>query len=130
MKITQSLEIFVDLMGQLSGVTGYDALVRLVVLSFRGDLVEDWYDEDGGFTHTGLGLTEDVLALECLWDGVYLDLAGVFEAALSDGSFELVFEEELVPAGKVGACVFFFIDSWLFVVRAVVVGEYVVHVVS
>lgn len=129
-KITQSLEILVNLMSQLSGVTGYNALVRLVVLSLRSDLVQDWYDEHRSFTHTGLCLAENILALEGLGDGVYLHLTGVLEAALSDCSFELVFEEKLVPSGKVGTCVFLLIDSWLLVVWTVVIGQNVVHVVS
>ncbi len=129
-KITQSLEILVNLVSQLSGVASYNALVGLVVLSLRGDLVQDWYDEHRSFTHAGLGLAEDVLALEGLGDGVYLHLTGVLEAALSDCSFEFVFEEEFVPSGKVGTCVLLLIDSWLLIVWTIVIGQNVVHVVS
>ncbi len=108
-------------MSQLSGVAGYNALVRLVVFSLRSDLVQNWYNEHCSFTHAGLCLAENILALKGLGNGVYLHLAGVLKAALSDCSFELVFEEKLIPSGKVGACVLLFILSWLLVVWTVVI---------
>ena len=117
-------------MSQLSSVAGNNTLVWLEVLSLWCDLIEDGDNEDCGLAHTGLGLAEDILSLQSLGNGVYLNLAGMFEAALSNGPFEFVFEEKFVPTGKVGACILFLINSGLFVVGAVVIGEHVVHVVS
>ena len=114
-------------MGKLPGMAGYNALVRLVVIALRCDLVQDWYNEDGSFTHTGLGLTENILSLKGLGNGIDLNLTGMLKAAFSDGAFQFVFEEKFVPSSKVGTCIFLLIDSWLLIVRTVVVWQYVVH---
>lgn len=110
-------------MSQLPGVTSNDALVRLVVFSIWSDLVQDGNDEYCSLAHARLGLTENVLALKGLWDGINLNLAGMLEAALSDGSFQLVSEEKFVPSGEVGTCVFLFINSWLLVVRTAIIWK-------
>lgn len=47
----QPFEVFEDLMGQLAGVARYYGLVRLVVVSFGYDLVEDRDDKDCSFAH-------------------------------------------------------------------------------
>ena len=83
-----------------------DGLMWLVVISFRSYLIENGDDKDCSFAHTRFGLAEYILALECERDGLDLHFTGMFEAALSDGSFELIFEEKLIPAGKIGALIF------------------------
>ena len=127
----QPLEVLVDLVSQLSGVAGYDRLVVVVPLAFgQGlDLVEDRDDKDGGLAHAGLGLAEDVLALESEGDGLDLYLTRVLKSAFPDGALELVLEEELVPAGKVGALVPLVLDlGLLLLVGALVAGHDLIHV--
>lgn len=59
-----------DLVGQLSGVTENDNRA----LAGNGlELLESGQDEDGGFTHTGLGLAENVSAKDGLGDADLLD---------------------------------------------------------
>ena len=43
------------------------------------------------------------MALENVGNGVNLNLAGMFEPTLPDGSFELIFEKKLIPAGEIGS---------------------------
>ncbi len=84
-------------MSQLPGVTGNNALMWLIVVALWCDLIEDGDDEYCSLAHTGFGLTENVLSLKSLRDCVDLNFTGMFEAALSDGSFEFVLKEEFVP---------------------------------
>lgn len=114
-------------MRQLSSVAGDDALVGLIVVALCGDLVQDRYDENSSLPHTGFCLAEDILSLKGLRDGVDLNLTGVFKAAFSNCSFQLIFQEQLIPARKVGTCILLFVNSWLLFVRAFIVREYVVH---
>ena len=127
----QPLEVLVDLVSQFTGMAGYDRLVVVVPLAFgQGlDLVEDGDDKDGGLAHAGLGLAEDVLALESEGDGLDLYLAGVLKSAFPDGALELVLEEELVPSGKVGALISLVLDlGLLLLVGALVAGHDLIHV--
>lgn len=102
----QSLEVLEDLVGELASVAGDDSLVGLVaLLGSGGDLVEDGDDKDGSLTHAGLGLAKDVLALQRHRDGLDLHFGRMFKAALADGAFEFLLEEELVPAGEIGPLV-------------------------
>jgi hypothetical protein len=101
-------------MGQFPSVAGHNALVGFVGVAFCCHLVEDGDDEDCCFSHSGFGLAEDIVSLEGEGDGLDLNFAGVFEAALPDGSFELVLEEELVPSCEVGACIFLLLEIFGF----------------
>ena len=90
-------------MGELSGVAGDDGLVRFVENLFVGcidlsDLVEDGDHKNGSFAHTWFGLAKNVVSLEGEGDGFDLYLTGVLESTFSDGSFQLLLEEKLVPA--------------------------------
>jgi len=82
----------------------------------RLELLECSEDEDGGLTHTGLGLAEHVHAQNCLRDAFVLDLTKnvisdsscvffylgrMFETAIDDGSEELRLEKEISKAGRV-----------------------------
>lgn len=128
----QSLEVLEDLVGELAGVAGDDGLVRLVgVLGGGGNLVEDGDDEDGSLTHAGLGLAEDVLALQRHGDGLDLHFGGVLEATLADGTLEFLLEEELVPAGEVGPLVLLLgVLLGLLLVGALVLGHNVRHALT
>ena len=69
----EPVELVLDLESQLSGVTQDDGRN----LSVDGlELLEDGQDEDGGFTHTRLGLTENVLTQDGLGDTFLLDCVG------------------------------------------------------
>jgi len=110
-------------MGKLPSVAGDNSLVGLVVFPIRDDLVQYWDDKDCSFAHTRLSLTENVLALESQRNGFDLDLTGVLKAAFTDSSFELIFEEEFIPSGEVGALVLLvgLLDLFLVLVGTVVV---------
>jgi len=96
--LAESLVLFRDLEGQLASVAHNDdgnvAIDRL-------ELLECSEDEDGGLTHTGLGLAEHVHAQNCLRDAFVLDLGRMFETAIDDGSEELRLEKEISKAGRV-----------------------------
>ena len=68
-------------------------------------LVEGGEDEDGGFSHTGFGLTDNVHAEDGLGDAFVLDFGGVFEAAVDDGAEAFGFEDEVFEAGGVDSYV-------------------------
>lgn len=117
-------------MSQLSSMACDDSLVWLIIVSIGVDLIENRDDKDCSFTHSGFGLAEYVLTLEGERDGFDLYFTGMFEAALSDGSFELILEEEFVPACEIGALILLveiFFGFFLFV-GAVVVGDDISHV--
>jgi hypothetical protein len=104
--------------------------VWLIAISIGCDLIENRDDKDCSFSHSRLSLAKDVLSLECEWDGFDLYFTGMFEAALSDGSFELIFEEEFVPSCEVGTLILFvdiFFGFFVFI-GAVVVGDDISHV--
>ena len=107
-----------------------DGLVGIVALTFsrHRHLVEDGDDKDCGLAHTRLGLAEDVLSLESQRDGLDLDLTGVLESALSDGSFEFVLEEKLVPTSEIGALVLLVkVFLGLLLVGALILGHDLSH---
>lgn len=74
-------------MGQLSSMASNNALMWLIIISFRSDLIENGNDENCSLTHTGFSLTKNILSLKSLRDGIDLNLAGMFKTTLSDGSF-------------------------------------------
>ena len=117
-------------MSQLSSMACDDCLVWLIVVSIGVHLIENGDDKDCSFTHSRFGLAEYILSLEGEWDGFDLYFTGMFEAALSDGSFELILEEEFVPTCEIGALILlveiFF--GFFFFVRTVVVGDDISHV--
>lgn len=94
-------------MGEFSSVAGDNRLVGIVVVAVRDNLVEDGDDEDRSLPHAGLGLAEDVMALQSERDALDLHLTGMFEPALANGPLEFVLEEELVPASEIGSLVLF-----------------------
>lgn len=109
-------------------MAGDDGLMRFVVLIGGGDLVEDGDHEDCGLSHAGLGLAEDVLPLERHGDGFDLHLRGMLEAALANGALEFLLEEELIPAGEIGALVLLLgVLLGLLLVGALVFGHNVRH---
>ena len=124
----QSLEVLVDLMGQLSGMAGNDGLMGIISLAFSWwhDLVENGDHEDSCFTHSRFGLTENISPLECKGDGFDLNLTRMFESAFPDCAFELVLQEEFVPASEIGALVAFVgVDLRLLLfIRALIIGRH------
>jgi len=96
--LTEPLVLFADLEGELTSVAENDG----------GDLAVDWLDllesgqdKDRSFTHTGLGLAENVHAQDGLWDTLVLHFGGMLETAVLNGFQHFGFEEEIAEAGAV-----------------------------
>lgn len=68
--LCESVELVLDLKGEFSSVTQDDGRD----FSFGGfELLQDGEDKDGGLSHTGFGLAEDVLTEDGLRDAFLLD---------------------------------------------------------
>lgn len=109
-------------------MTSDNGLVGLVGVVFCNDLIEDGDDKDCSLAHTGLGLAQDVLALESERDGLYLNLTWMLKSTFSDGAFKLVLEEEFVPTGKV--CTLILLGNvllWLLLIGALILGHDLSH---
>ncbi len=73
-------------------------------------------------------MAKNVLALKGKRDCFDLHFTGMFKTAFPDGALELVFEEELIPAGEVGALVFLVkIFLGLLLIGALILGHNVSH---
>ena len=117
-------------MSKFSSMAGDDCLMGLISLGINegSDLIEDRDHKDCSFTHTGLGLAENILTLECERDSFDLNFAGMFETTLSDCPFEFVFQEEIVPTGKIGTLILFVgIFLGLFLIGTFILGHDIGH---
>jgi len=92
----ESSDFFFDLVSQLTGVTQNQSGVRLGVLL---QLLEDRNYENGGLSHSGHGLADNVSSDDRGRDALLLDLRRVFESAVDDGSVQLSFQKEILESG-------------------------------
>jgi len=67
----ESFEFSVDLVSKFLDVDKDDSRERIGFLGI--ETLEDSKHEDGGFTHAGLGLADDIFTFEGSWDSVNLD---------------------------------------------------------
>ena len=94
----EALKLVADLVGKLARVAedeGTDGLLLDV------ELVERREHKDSRLAHARLGLAQDVHTQDGLRNALVLDLGGVLEAAIDDGTQQLRLEEEVAEAGGV-----------------------------
>ena len=94
----ETLVLVSDLEGKLTSVAK-DEDGDLVLTGGEGagvQLVQSGQDEDGGLTHTGLGLADDVHTKDGLGDALVLDLGGMLETAIDDGTEAFGLEDEIL----------------------------------
>mmetsp|Transcript_565 Transcript_565/g.1159 ORF Transcript_565/g.1159 Transcript_565/m.1159 type:complete len:109 (-) Transcript_565:1332-1658(-) len=86
-----------DLEGQFTGVT-QDKHGDLIFPRREGrrvELMEGGKDEDGCFSHSGFGLTDDVHSENGLGDTFMLHFGGVLETTVDDGAETFWFQNEV-----------------------------------
>jgi len=104
--LVEALEFAFDLVSKFAGVDDDDGLDGGLFTSLRGgDLFEESEDEDGGLTHTSLGLGEDVTTEHSLRENLVLDFRGLFETVVVDGAEEIGLEAEVLETTESGSSV-------------------------
>ena len=101
----ETLILVSDLEGKLASVAE-DEDGNLVLTGGEGagvQLVQCGQNEDGGLTHTGLGLADDVHTKDGLGDALVLDLGGMLETAIDDGTEAFGLEDEILETGGMDA---------------------------
>lgn len=73
-------------------------------------------------------MAQNVVPLESKRNTLDLDLTWMLKSTLANGSLELIFKEELIPAGKVGSLVFLrLVFLRLLFIRALILRHNVSH---
>ena len=98
--LAETVELLIDLEGELPGVAEDEGGARLGVLV---EAVENRADEDGGLAHPALGLTENVVPVDALGDRLLLHLARVFEPRLLNRPLQFRLQHEVFESGRVDA---------------------------
>lgn len=86
-----------NLKGQFTRVTK-DQDRHLIVsfgMSSGIELMQGSQDEDGGFTHTTLGLADNVTSEYGLWDGLMLHFTRVLETGIDNSAQQFGFQEKI-----------------------------------
>jgi hypothetical protein len=96
--LSESIELLLDLVSQLSGVAQDEGGVWLRVLVH---LLKDRNHEHGSLSHTRDGLANNISSHNGLGDALLLDFRGVLKTAINDGSVQLVLEQEVFEASTV-----------------------------
>lgn len=110
-------------------MTSDDGLMGFVVILCGRNLVENGDHENCGLAHAGLGLAQNVIALERKWDGLNLNFTRMFESTLSNGPLELILKEELIPSGQVGTLILLILILLrLLLIRALILRHNISHV--
>lgn len=105
-ELGEALKFVFDLVGQFTSVAQDEGTAGLWIL--RDDL-ESSENKDGGLSHTGHGLTKNILTEFGDWDASLLDIGWMFKTTVGDGLRELGLELHVLEAGGVDASV----GSWL-----------------
>ena len=89
-----------NLIGEFTGVTHDNSADRRVFFG-RFELLQNGNDKNSRFSHSRLGLADDVGTEDGLRDALVLDLRGMFKATVANGRQELRLEQKLAKPSSV-----------------------------
>ncbi len=97
----QSHKLLFDLICQLSVMAEHKCGAGLGIL---GQLMQNSQNEDCCLAHTWFCLAQNVNTNHSLWNALLLDLWGMFEPAINDGSLQLRLQKHVFEASWVDRC--------------------------
>jgi len=104
-ELGKTIELSLDLVGQLLGVAENQSLAWLWVVS---EALKDGEDKDGSLSHTRDSLAESVNSQDGLWDALLLDIRWMLESTINDGLLKGWLQEHILERGGVDSDV----SSW------------------
>ena len=95
-ELGESVELFLDLVSQLSGVAQNKSAAGRGAFA---NALQDGDHEDRRLTHSRHGLAEHVNAQHCLGNATLLDVRGVLKTTVGDALLQLWLKEHVFEAG-------------------------------
>ena len=94
----ETSHLVLDLISKLTSVAHDESGGGLGVLL---ELMKHREDEDGGLTHTGHSLANNIATLHGVRDALLLNFRGMLETAVGDGTVQLLLKQEVLEASHV-----------------------------